>query len=70
MNAGYKNDDFGDAVFYNPEKTNVEIYRDNLKLVRDAAGGPVFLLGCNVAQNMRHARSLVRFARCHADWTR
>ena len=53
VNAGYKNDDFGDAVFYNPEKTNVEIYRDNLKLVRDAAGGPVFLLGCNVAQNMR-----------------
>ena len=53
VNAGYKEDDFGDAVFYNPEKTNVEVYRDNLKLVREAAGGPVFLLGCNVAQNMR-----------------
>ena len=70
VNAGYKDDDFGDAVFYNPEKTNVEIYRGNLKLVRDAAGGPVFLLGCNTAQNMAHAGCLVRFARCYAHWAR
>lgn len=44
---------FGDAVFFNPDKTNVEAYRDGMKLIRDAAGKDVFFLGCNMAQNMR-----------------
>ena len=49
----YRDDGLGDAVFHNPEKTNVEAYRDGLKLVREAAGGDVFLLGCTISQNMR-----------------
>ncbi|UCC97794.1 MAG: alpha-galactosidase [Phycisphaerales bacterium] len=49
----YRDDNLGDAVFHNPAKTNVEAYRDGLKLVRDAAGDDVYILGCNVAQNMR-----------------
>ncbi|UCG47854.1 MAG: alpha-galactosidase [Phycisphaerales bacterium] len=49
----YRNDGLGDAVFYDSGKTNVEAYRDGLKLVREAAGGDVYILGCNVAQNMR-----------------
>jgi hypothetical protein len=49
----YRDDNLGDAVFYNPAKTNVEAYRDGLKLVRKASGDDVYILGCNVAQNMR-----------------
>jgi melibiase-like protein len=49
----YRNDRLGDAVFHNPDKTNIEAYRDGLKLVREAAGDGVYLLGCNIAQNMR-----------------
>ncbi len=49
----YREDNLGDAVFHNPAKTNLEAYRDGLKLVRRAAGDDVFILGCNIAQNMR-----------------
>jgi len=49
----YRADGLGDAVFHNPAKTNVEAYRDGLKLVRKAAGDDVYILGCNIAQNMR-----------------
>jgi len=49
----YRDDNLGDAVFHNPAKTNVEAYRDGLKLVREASGDDVYILGCNVAQNMR-----------------
>lgn len=53
VNSGYKEDDIGDAVFRDPEKTNIETYRSGLKLVREAAGPDVFILGCNAPQNMR-----------------
>jgi hypothetical protein len=53
VNNGYKEDGIGDAVFANPDKTNIEAYRDGLKLVRQTAGDGVFLLGCCIAQNMR-----------------
>jgi hypothetical protein len=53
VNAAYKEDNFGDAVLSNPDKTNIEAIRDGLKLVRKAAGPKVFFLGCNIAQNMR-----------------
>ena len=49
----YRDDNLGDAVFHNPDKTNVEAYRDGLRLLRDAAGDDVYVLGCNIAQNMR-----------------
>ncbi|MHC4207865.1 MAG: glycoside hydrolase family 36 protein, partial [Planctomycetota bacterium] len=49
----YREDNLGDAVFHNPAKTNIEAYRDGLKLVRKAAGRDVYILGCNIAQNMR-----------------
>jgi len=49
----YKPDDLGEAVFHRPEVTPVEAYRSGLRLVREAAGEDVFLLGCNVSQNMR-----------------
>ena len=53
VNSGYKEDDLGEAVFHDPKKTNIEVYRDGLKLVREAAGKDVFILGCNAPQNMR-----------------
>jgi hypothetical protein len=53
VNSGYKDDHIGDAIFDNPGKTNIEAYRDGLKLVRAAAGPEVFLLGCCAPQNMR-----------------
>ncbi|MGC8638821.1 MAG: alpha-L-fucosidase [Isosphaeraceae bacterium] len=53
VNNGYVNDGLGDAVFANPDKTNIEALRDGVRLVREAAGPGVFLLGCCVAQNMR-----------------
>jgi hypothetical protein len=42
-----------DAVYKNTEKTNIEAFRDGLKLVRKAVGPDTFLLGCNVRHSMR-----------------
>jgi hypothetical protein len=53
VNDGYKEDGIGDAEFFNPDKTNIEALRDGTKLVREAAGPEVFLLGCCAPQNMR-----------------
>lgn len=53
VNDAYKDDHIGNAVLHDPNKTNVEMYRDALKLVREAAGPEPFFLGCNTPQNMR-----------------
>ena len=53
VNTGYKDDRLGESKLHDPEMTHVEAYRQGLKIVRSAAGDDVFLLGCNVAQNMR-----------------
>lgn len=53
VNNAYKPDDIGRCVFKDPMKTNVEAYRDGLKLVREEAGPDVYFLGCNISQNMR-----------------
>ncbi len=53
VNDAYKDDFIGNATLFNPDKTNIEAYRDGLKLVREAAGKDVFFLGCNTQQNMR-----------------
>jgi hypothetical protein len=52
-NEGYADDGMGDAVLHNPDKTQIEAFRDGLKLVREAAGKDVFITGCNAPQNMR-----------------
>lgn len=49
----YRPDEIGQAVLHDPKKTQVEAYRDGLRLVREAAGRDVFILGCNIAQNAR-----------------
>ena len=53
VNLAYKDDHMGDAVFHDPTKTNIEAFRSGLKLIREAAGPDVFLLGCCAPQNMR-----------------
>ena len=53
IHDAYKQDGIGDAVFSSPDKTNIETLRDGAKLVREAAGPDVFLLGCCAVQNMR-----------------
>jgi len=53
VNEGYKDDHMGDAVHHNPDKTNIEAYRDGQKIIREAAGREVFILGCCAPQNMR-----------------
>jgi len=53
VNTGYKEDQLGQSVLHDPSKTHVQAYRTGLRLVREAVGEDVFLLGCNVAQNMR-----------------
>lgn len=49
----YRPDRLGEAILHDPSKTQIEAYRMGLDNVRDAAGDDVFLLGCNIAQNMR-----------------
>ena len=53
VNDGYQDDQIGESQLHDPDKTPIEAYRDGLKLVREAAGPDVFLLGCCVSQNMR-----------------
>ena len=53
VNNEYKDDHIGEAKLQDPDKTQIEAYRDGLKLVRQVAGRDVFLLGCCVSQNMR-----------------
>jgi hypothetical protein len=53
VNAGFKDDGIGDAVFHDPHVTNVQAYRSGLQLVRDTVGRQTFILGCNGPQNMR-----------------
>ena len=54
VNDGYHDDHIGNnAPFHDPRKTNLEAFRDGLRLLRQAAGPEVFFSGCNVSQNMR-----------------
>lgn len=53
VNDGYRDDAIGEATLHDPAKTHIEAFRDGLRLVRQAAGPRVFLLGCCVSQNMR-----------------
>lgn len=54
INDGYKDDNMGNvAPFHDPSKTQIEAYRDGLKLLRRHAGDDVFFSGCCVSQNMR-----------------
>lgn len=54
INDGYKNDSIGNSKpLFNPRKTQIEAFRDGLKILRESAGADVFFSGCCVSQNMR-----------------
>jgi hypothetical protein len=53
VNLAYKDDHFGESVLHDKDKTHIEAFRSGLRLVREAAGPEVFLLGCCAPQNMR-----------------
>jgi len=54
INDSYQDDHIGNnAPLHDPTKTNIEAYRDGLKLLRETAGTDVFFSGCNLCQNMR-----------------
>lgn len=52
VNNEYLPDDLGEAVFHDPAFTPVAAYREGFEAIRRAAP-EVFILGCNVSQNMR-----------------
>ncbi len=54
VNDGFHEDHMGNnAPFHDGKKTNIEVMRGGLKLLRQAAGPDVFFSGCNLSQNMR-----------------
>lgn len=54
VNDGYVDDHIGNAKpFHDPSKTHVEVFRNGLRLLREAAGPDVFFSGCCASQNMR-----------------
>jgi hypothetical protein len=54
INDGYKDDHFGNNhPLYDPLKSNIEAFRDGLKLIRENAGDDVFFSGCCASQNQR-----------------
>ena len=57
VNDGYKDDHIGNnAPFHDPTKTNIEVYRDGLKLLREAAGPERVLLRLQRQPEHAHAR--------------
>ena len=58
VSTGYTNDDLGQAVFHDQSKSPIEAFRDGLRLVRQAAGPGVFILGCNGPAKHAFLRSL------------
>ena len=52
VNDEYREDDLGDAVFHDADATPVSVYRKGFEIIRSVAPD-VFILGCNVSQNMR-----------------
>ena len=57
----YVEDGFGDVVFADKDKSNMQAGRAGLAAVREAAGAETFLLGCCVPQNMRSLGMVVGF---------
>lgn len=53
INTGYQEDHLGEARLADPEVSHIQAYRAGLRAVRHAAGPDTFILGCNLAQNMR-----------------
>ena len=54
INDGYKDDSIGNCKpLHNPMITQIEAFRNGLRLIRKTTGEEVFLSGCCISQNMR-----------------
>jgi len=54
INDGYKDDSIGNCQpLHNPMITQIEAFRNGLKLIRKTTNNEVFLSGCCISQNMR-----------------
>jgi hypothetical protein len=54
INDGYKDDNMGNCQrLYDPLCTQIEAFRNGLKLINKTTQGKVFLSGCCISQNMR-----------------
>ncbi len=53
VNDAWKEDNLGDGYFSVPTKPHIEVFRDGLRMIRNAAGPTTFILGCCAPQNMR-----------------
>lgn len=54
INDGYKNDSIGNIKpLFNQYITQIQAYRNGLRLIRKATNNKVFLSGCTISQNMR-----------------
>ena len=51
VHTGYRDQHFGAALLHDPHVTHIQAYRKGLEIMR-AAAPDVFVLGCNVSQNM------------------
>ncbi len=51
--TAYVEEGFGDAVFHDPNMTNIDAYRAGIRTMREAAGPNTYIAACNVAQNFR-----------------
>ena len=51
VHTAYRDQNFGKSVLHDPNTTHIEAYRTGLNILREAAPD-VFVLGCNVSQNM------------------
>ena len=60
--ATYEQDNFGDAVFFDPYKTNVEAIRSGLRTIQENMAPGTFFLTCTIAQNMRSMGASMVFA--------
>jgi len=53
INDSWKEDNLGDGVFLDKSRSNIDVFRGGLRMVREAAGPDTFILGCCAPQNMR-----------------
>ena len=53
VNNPYKPDDLGRQVVHDPSLTPFQAYHTGFRALREGAGDDVFILGCNISQNMR-----------------
>ena len=53
VHNGYKEDGFENRAFHDPAETAMGAYRAGVRILREAAGKDVFVLACNLSQNIR-----------------